>query len=189
VTAGIEVLTQRGHLGGSNLERPKEWDLVAAGRIASRVEFREIRLIELKASSPVKTLGMLEPKIDHHCSLKKHEGEALEVLCSYQLRVTSGEDELLKADLDYLICYSLLGEEPVDADDLDHFAFTNGTYHSWPFVRQLVFDLTARMGYPPYNLPVFKFFPKRAKPVETPPVVIQESEAAVGSEQTTETMA
>jgi preprotein translocase subunit SecB len=150
------------------LERPKEWDLAAAGRIASRVEFRDIRLSEINASSPMKALGVLEPKIEHHCS-PRHEGALLEVLCSYQIHVMSGDDEPLNADVKYLISYELLGDEPVNPSDLEHFASTNGTYHSWPFVRQLLFDLTARMGYPPYNLPVFKFFPRKPKPVEAPP--------------------
>jgi preprotein translocase subunit SecB len=151
------------------LESPKGVDLAAAARISSRVEFREIRLSEINASSPTKGLGALEPQIEHHCTLMKQDGDLLEVLCAYQIRVTSGAKELLKADLSYLVSYTLLGNDPVDENDLNHFAFANGTYHSWPFVRQTLFDLTARMGYPPYNLPVFKFFPKRPKPVETTP--------------------
>lgn len=159
------------------MESPKEWDLLAAGRIASRVEFREIRLSEITAFGPTKADGALEPQIEHHCRLTKHEDDLLEVLCSYELRVASGGNEILRADIKYLASYTLLGDDPVDPNDLDHFAFTNGTYHSWPFVRQLVFDLTARMGYPPYNLPVFKFFPKRPKPVEAAQPVIEESKA------------
>ena len=166
------------------MESPKEWDLAAAGRIASRVEFREIRLSEINASGPIKGQGPLEPHIDHHCKLTKHEGDLLEVLCSYELRVASDGDELLTADIKYLASYTLLGDEPVDANDLDNFAFTNGTYHSWPFVRQLVFDLTARMGYPPYNLPVFKFFPRLPKAVE--PISPSVEEGAI-VEETRET--
>ena len=43
---------------------------------------------------------------------------------------------VLKADLNYLVSYTLLGSDPIDENDLSHFAFANGTYHSWPFVRQ-----------------------------------------------------
>jgi preprotein translocase subunit SecB len=150
------------------LERPKEWDLAAAARISTRVEFRDIRLSEISASSPTKALGVLEPKIEHHCTPRR-DGDLLEVLCSYQIRVMSGDCEPLNADIKYLISYALQGDDPVDSSDLEHFASANGTYHSWPFVRQLLFDLTARMGYPPYNLPVFRFFPRKPKPVEAPP--------------------
>lgn len=167
------------------MESPKDWDLAAAGRVSSRVEFREIRLSEINASGPIKGQGPLEPHIDHHCELTRHEGDLLEVLCTYQLRVASGDDEFLNADIKYLASYTLLGDQPVDPNDLVHFAFTNGTYHSWPFVRQLVFDLTARMGYPPYSLPVFKFFPKRPKAIEPPSPPTEEVAAALQSENET----
>ena len=150
------------------MEAPQGVDLAAAARISSRVEFREIRLNEIKASSPSKGLGALEPQIEHRCTLSRHEGDLLEILCAYQIRVTSGSEEFLKADLNYSVSYTLLGTDPVDENDLNHFAFANGTYHSWPFVRQALFDLTSRMGYPPYNLPVFKFFPKRQKAADAP---------------------
>jgi hypothetical protein len=74
----------------------------------------------------------------------------------------------MKGELKYLILYSLSGDDPVSDEDLAHFAFANGTYHSWPFVRQFLFGLTSQMGYPPYTLPVFKFNPK-PKPSETQP--------------------
>jgi preprotein translocase subunit SecB len=165
------------------LESPKEWDLLAAGRIASRVEFRDIRLSEITAFAPTKGDGALDPQIEHHCRLTKHDGDLLEVLCSYELRVASGGNELLRADIKFLASYTLLGDGPADPNDLDHFAFTNGTYHSWPFVRQLVFDLTARMGYAPYNLPVFKFFPKRPKPVVESQTAVEESASVEGIEE------
>jgi len=121
---------------------------------------------------------MLEPpQVEHSCQPVKHEGDLLEILCDYRLH--TGDEALLKAQLKFLISYTLLGEDPVDPNDLDHFAFANGTYHSWPFVRQCVFDLTARMGYPPFNLPVFKFFPKRPKTVDAP-----SAEPAQADEQT-----
>jgi len=149
------------------LDAPKV-DLAAAARISSRVEFRDIRLNEISASSPMRSHGDLEPLIQHRCAATKHEGDLLEVTCSYELRVKAGGDEVVKADLSYLVSYTLLGEDPVDQNDLEQFAFANGTYHSWPFVRQLLFDLTSRMGYPPYSLPVFKFFPKRPKAAAQP---------------------
>lgn len=165
------------------MERPKEWDLAAAARISGRVEFREIRLAEINAFSPIKGHGALEPLIEHDCT-PRHVGDLVEVLCSYQVRVTSGVDEPLRADLKYVISYTLLGDEPVDPSDLGHFASANGTYHSWPFVRQLLFDLTSRMGYPPYNLPVFKFFPKRAKPTEETQPVVEEGRPETAEEET-----
>jgi hypothetical protein len=143
-------------------------DLAAAARVAKRVELREIRLSEISASNLAAHHGPLHPEVQHVCSPIVHESHLIEVLCSYDFLVKSEGDEIAKAQFKYLISYDVIGEAPVDEADLQHFAFANGTYHSWPFVRQLVFDLTSRMGYPPYTLPVFQFNPKpKQQPEET----------------------
>jgi len=142
------------------LEAPGSLDLAAAARVAKRVELREIRLSEISASNLSTHHGPLHPEVQHVCSPTLHDSHLIEVLCSYDFLVRSEGDEIAKAQFKYLISYDVIGDTPVDQADLEHFAFANGTYHSWPFVRQLVFDLTARMGYPPYTLPVFQFNPK-----------------------------
>lgn len=147
------------------MEAPSSLDLVAAARVAKRVELREIRLSEISASNLTAHHGPLYPEVQHACSPTVHDEHLIEVLCSYDFLVKSDGDEVARAQFKYLISYDVIGAGAVDEADLEHFAFANGTYHSWPFVRQLVFDLTARMGYPPYTLPVFQFNPK-PKPVE-----------------------
>ncbi len=144
------------------MEAPTSVDLAAAARIAKRVDLKDIRLSEITASGPIKTNGLLEPEVRHACTTRQ-EGDSLEVLCSYNVRVKSGDVEVVRAEFKYTIIYTLSGDDPVESSDLEHFAFANGTYHSWPFVRQLVFDLTANMGFAPYTLPVFQFNPKPPK--------------------------
>ncbi len=141
------------------MEAPSSLDLAAAARIAKRVELREIRLSEISALNVLPYHGPLHPEVQHTC-LPTCGNNEIEVLCSYNFSVKSEGDEVARAQFKYLISYDVLGEGGVDENDLQHFAYANGTYHSWPFVRQLVFDLTARMGYPPYTLPVFQFNPK-----------------------------
>ena len=156
------------------MEAPSTLDLVAAARVAKRVELREIRLSEISASSPSAYHGPLHPEVNHDCSPTMHDDHHIEVLCSYNFLVKSDGDDVAKADFKYVISYEIVGDGGVEEADLQHFAFANGTYHSWPFVRQLVFDLTARMGFPPYTLPVFQFNPK---PKEPAPEVTAEGEA------------
>lgn len=142
------------------MEVPSNLDLAAAARIAKRAELQEIKLSEISASRLIAQRGALRPEVQHKCSPGPRQGNRLDVVCSYTFKVKDEEEEVANADFKYLVSYALSGDDPIDADDLEHFAFANGTYHSWPFVRQLIFDLTARMGYPPYTLPVFQFNPK-----------------------------
>jgi preprotein translocase subunit SecB len=143
-------------------------DLAAAVRVSRRVELRDIRLSHIAASSPTHHPGALKPHVEHECSGKTTDGELIEVTCAYRFHAMSGTEEpVLDATLTYLLVYKIIGPETVDAADLDHFAYASGTLHSWPFVRQLLFGLTANMGYPPFMLPVHKHQPaKTAKPSE-----------------------
>jgi hypothetical protein len=68
--------------------------------------------------------------------------------------------DLAEASMTYHIVYELRGEEPTATSDVEHFARANGAYHSWPFVRETIFNLTAKMGFPPYTLPVLLFLPR-----------------------------
>ena len=45
---------------------------------------------------------------------------------------------------------------PLDAGDLEHFAFMNGTFHAWPYWRELAQSCTVRMGVPPLVVGAFK---------------------------------
>ncbi len=142
-------------------------DLAAAIRVSRRVELRDIRLSHIAASSPVYHPGALKPHVLHECSAKFGEDESIEVTCAYRFHALSDQEEpVLDAALTYLLIYRSAGTEPIDAADLDHFAYASGTLHSWPFARQLLFGLTADMGYPPFTLPVHRHQPAKAA---TPP--------------------
>jgi preprotein translocase subunit SecB len=134
-------------------------DLAAAARISRRVDLREIRLVGISATCQTgpKQSGRLQPTYGHSCVPVKSEDGMLEVACSYHFKVHSAEKELAEASMTYHIFYKLVGDEPTEPSDIDHFARANGAYHSWPFVRETIFSLTSKMGFPPYTLPVLSF--------------------------------
>jgi hypothetical protein len=146
----------------------QEVDVAAVARVAHRVELKDIRLLEINASGAARNQGVLQPLVNHQCEGVLRSPKLIEVVCHYQFTATQGEAQAVAAKFSYLILYDLTGDEPVLDSDLKEFAFANGTYHSWPFARQLLFDLTSRLAYLPYSLPVFKFIqrPRPAKPAE-----------------------
>lgn len=137
-------------------------DLAAVGRIARRVEFKGIRLTEISANCDPRVLGPLAPDVDVTCFLGELSATGVEVICDYSFTVLSHEQRAASGALKYLLSYDLTGSDPVSNDDLTEFARSNGVLHSWPFVRELLFALTSRMGYPPYTLPVMHFVSKPA---------------------------
>ncbi len=146
------------------METDRKVDLKAVAKIAQRVDLRDIRLTEIAATSKSHGRGLLEPKVSHDCEVRLLDSnDQFEVNCRYHFTVrTDEEEEIASATFVFTILYELAGDEEIRDGDLDEFAFANGTYHSWPFVRQLLFDLTSKMGYPPYVLPVLKFNPKNS---------------------------
>jgi len=150
------------------LPSPQEVDVAAVARVSRRVELKDIRLTEISASGAARSQGVLIPLVNHECEGKLRNPTLLEVVCRYQFTATQGETQAVTATFSYMILYDVDGAEPVPEPDLKEFAFANGTYHSWPFARQLLFDLTSRLGYLPFSLPVFKFIQRQrpAKPTE-----------------------
>jgi hypothetical protein len=139
-------------------------DMRAVARVASRVDLVEIRLVELSAErSDGPEGGSLEPSLEHtHAPVRVQDG-AIQIASVYEFKIASGQAAFGHARAVYHLFYQLDGHEPVAEEDLKQFASANGPYHSWPFVRELIFGMTARMGFPPFTLPVLSFAPPRPK--------------------------
>ena len=137
-----------------------EIDIERASRISRRVALREIILVDLKSKrQPLSIDSQLVHQVERECEGNRADASFINVTCSYSFRAVSGEDEVASAHVVYLLLYELDSEDPCDDEDLMHFAWANGTYNSWPFLRQLLFDLTARMGFSPFTLPVLYLGP------------------------------
>lgn len=136
-------------------------DFVAAGRVAKRVELKRIRAVDVSAKCSAEIVGgPLEAKLDHDCAVVSRETNRLKIACNYSFVASAAETQVAEAAIGYLLDFEVQGSEPIADEDLAEFAFANGTLHSWPFVREFLYGLTSRMGYPPYTLPVFHFKPK-----------------------------
>jgi hypothetical protein len=143
--------------------------MAAVARIASRVELRGIRLIELLFTTKkvVPDGSPLEPSIETDCVPLPSEKGSINVGGVFKFMIRSTGEEIAEARIKFLIQYSLRGEEVPSEQDLVPFSAVNGAYHAWPFVRELVFSLTARMGFQPFTLPVLFFHSPQAPTSET----------------------
>ena len=133
-------------------------DLAAVARVAARVELKHVRLTEISAKCDPNAPGpSLEPSVDLACRLGEHDGSNLEVICHCKFVAQSKQLQAIESGITYLLLYEISGSGSPSVDDLAEFARTNGALHSWPFLRELLYGLTSRMGYPPYTLPVMHF--------------------------------
>lgn len=134
-------------------------DMAAVARVSGRVDLQAIRLTEVSLSAPklAQPGTTLEPEFSQECVPLPSEAGLIEVLCTYDFKVHSMGELIAQIKAKYIILYKLKGEEIPKEGDIEQFASANGSYHSWPFLRELLFGLTARMGYPPFTLPVLSF--------------------------------
>jgi preprotein translocase subunit SecB len=132
-------------------------DFAAAGRIAKCVELQDVRVVSVIAKCDPKIKGPLEPKLDLSCGVIGYQDNLLEVSCEYSFEVKSSDITVADASIRYHLSYEVQGDETLAESDMKEFALANGTLHSWPFVREFLFGLTAKMGFPPYTLTVYKF--------------------------------
>jgi preprotein translocase subunit SecB len=136
----------------------KTVDLAAVSRVARRVELKAVRLAEITAKCDPKTSGpSLIPSVDLECKLGVHDEKSIEVVCDYKFLAMAEQVEAIQSSVRYLLLYEISGSESPALDDMNEFARANGALHSWPFVRELLYGLTSRMGFPPYTLPVMHF--------------------------------
>ena len=132
-------------------------DFAALGRVAKRAELTGISLVEIAAKCDPQGVGSLQPNVDLDCKPGAYSGNRLDVICDYTFSVSANEAKIAEATIKYRLTYELVGSEsPADAD-LAEFARANGALHSWPYVRELLYSLTSRMGYPAYILPAMHF--------------------------------
>lgn len=127
-------------------------DLQAVSRVARNIDLRDIRVINVLASLSPTEEGQLVPKVTYDCQGAMVEPDQLNVVCDYTL-TASGVG--LSVRVMYLMVYEVAGNEPSGLD-VEQFAKVNAVYHSWPFLRQFLHDITAKMGLPALTLPVFQ---------------------------------
>jgi preprotein translocase subunit SecB len=142
-------------------------DFAAAGRVAKRAELKSIRVIEVSAKCDPKTAAPLEPTVNLECIVANQDANALEIVCNCHFAAHTIQAQVAEATIKYLIVYEIQGTEPLASGDVAEFASSNGTLNAWPFLRELLYGLTSKMGYPAYVLPTFHFVPKQQEKKES----------------------
>lgn len=145
-------------------------DFAAVGRVAKQVELKAVRLAKISGSCMPEVSGSLVPDIDLDCKVGNHAGGSLQVLCEYKFIAHANSEKAIESVITYLLEYDIAENANPAAEDLAEFARANGALHSWPFVREVLYGLTSRMGYPPYTLPLMHFNTHKAQAPSEPAV-------------------
>ena len=142
-------------------------DFAAIARVAKRAELKSVRMTEISARCEPAVLGTLVPSVNLECKPGTLDQGTLEVICEYEFAARVDQVQVVESRITFLLAYEISGGKNPSPEDLAEFARANGTLNPWPFVRDVLFGLTSRMGYPPYTLPLMHFNTKSA-PKNTP---------------------
>ena len=136
-------------------------DMQAVARVAPRVELSLVRLVSLTVAWHAEPRGSLVPTLRHNFRPLESERGRVGVLCEYHLAAHSEGQRVADIEVQYLLGYEVRDSAPIATSDLKHFAHANGAFHSWPFVRELLHEMTGRVGLRPFVLPVLVGVPAK----------------------------
>ena len=92
------------------------------------------------------------------------DGATLHAAVRHRLQVVTengdGEKPILQVVAEYSVSYTLPSARSYAEPVAQEFASKNGAFNTWPFFRELVNSMVARMGMPPLIVPFLKLPPR-----------------------------
>lgn len=140
-------------------------------RVIAEVEIEDVRLVEVNAETKVRSpadSGAVDLLVNRTAAISEHQDkETFFVVAKMRTQLVpeqAQEEPLVSIETSFEIRYRLPEGFHVDPDTLSTFAETNGVYNAWPYWREFVQSMFARMGLPPVVLPVLRVREVMEKP-------------------------
>lgn len=149
-------------------EKVNPFELAAV--ISEKVQITDVRVVECRAELSAKndSLDELELRVSTDLAV----AYAVEPVCN-EIHVlpeftlsgfatardkrNENEAELLTISCRFLLIYEAPSVAEFPRANLEAFAKLNGVYNAWPYWREFVQNIVARMGLPRLVVPVFRF--------------------------------
>lgn len=141
---------------------PKEV-LKKVSEVIRKIEIGDIRLVEASAvldGQPAPATA--EFFAEHQIQLAEVDGDlfAVRVQLSLKIRATGeAQPDLVALSGVFRLVYTSSEMKDLPKEALAHFANTNAVHNAWPYWREFVQNMIARMGLPALTLPLLKLQP------------------------------
>jgi hypothetical protein len=175
---------------GFTIEQDKD-KLRASHRFQVSARLRDVQLLDCAASVSEDSLelkGQLRLGLTMETGVLSHsEGTArFWVRISIFADPADGSEQTKRHHFEvacrYALAYDLRPGYDPSPQELDAFREGNAVFHCWPYSRELVQNMTMRMGLPIPPLPFLRLTPKVA-PKKTPPKRLAKSQPQRGEEK------
>jgi len=158
-----------------------KFDREIAARVAQRYPLQEIYLVDAKISRDPFTVSPETLSLEHKCStesLTPIDAEKYLVRCNFRVAAFDGkEPHKLIMKIEASFCTSYVEHDPSIPDDdgspetllvyVEHLMTINPISHAWPYWREFVQSMSARMGFPALTVPLLEIVPKKSSHKET----------------------
>ena len=132
--------------------------------LLAAVQIRDIRLVEAGVSTSVRSAteaGEIKFEVATSADVKEYNKDEgiFWVLAQIKIRLIPVEpekDAVVSVSAAFEIKYSLPKELRASQKQLNTFARINGVFNAWPYWREFVQNMVARMNLPTLTLPVFR---------------------------------
>lgn len=130
-------------------------------QVIAAVQLENVRLVEASAVAEINAPNQIEGPVNIGVNASAEPAGRSEagflVRASFEAGVedTSKGQTPVRVRVVWELAYSLSGVEPTD-QVLERFAQLNGLYNAWPYGREFIQQMTARMQLPNIVLPVFR---------------------------------
>jgi preprotein translocase subunit SecB len=124
--------------------------------VAQRVQIRVIRLVELVCHNEVAEEQeiMASLSASTEAAYCRKSQELLVTAHCAMVGSTSDKESAVRVEAIFQLLYDLPPSDDMTQLHFDAFGEINGLFNLWPFWRELVQNMTVRMGLPPLTLPV-----------------------------------
>lgn len=136
-------------------------DMRVISRVIQHLELEDIYLLEAKIESDSSTRSPKGAELDYKfdTEIMSKKDNILYIKCTFmvmahrkQVRVKN----LMRIKATFVLKYSIEDDKKLSTDDIDNFAKINPLYNAWPYWRELVQNLTSRMGFPTLTIPFLR---------------------------------
>lgn len=151
-----------------------------AARVSARADIVDIRTLKISAqleSQPTQSHGLIY-SMSNNVEAEYEEGDShFVVSVSYSIDIeeslidpeggNESEQMIARISFAHAALFSLeirASESPPTAEEVEAFASTTGQFALYPYAREFVSMITARLGLPALTIPMFKLATRVPKP-------------------------
>jgi preprotein translocase subunit SecB len=129
--------------------------------VSDRVELKDVRLISSKCSqTPEATVGKKTYNINYSAKVHtdKKNGYII-VIPEFHFEAfgeSKTKEPVIAIDASFVLTYRINNFQGLTQKGFEQFANLNGIYNAWPYWREFVQNIIARMGLSPLSIQVFR---------------------------------